>query len=885
MRTFHRAILAGLFLVPCAARAPANGEDWPQAKYDARRSGDVPDRRLELPLGLVAAVPMTDAVLASPAVAAGKVFVLDGSGVLVCLDAATLDERWRFASPGGEMNANNVSSPAVAGRYVHFGTAAGNYYVLDAESGRVVREITCGEPVLSAPAVSEGRVYFATLGSRVYALEPDGSVCWTWDYVKERLGFEGDRWSGQDWARAKGGRVTWKDQFCCAQDVAAFGKLVVVPAGGETVWLADEGASPRLAGVGIVPALAGRELPATFGQSIGPDGTVYRQWHRRDNTGRVETLKLLPDGKVETGFVPGTLAAVNRPEALGFSSVSMRGKDVFRCRPEEGFGFCLHAPDTEGPKALGGYPAIASPVLAGAHGVFGALDGRLYVAPLDGQGETWSFATAFGATVSAAACVAGGRVYFGCEDGYLYVLGPGGKAPLPQKDLEVWKVRTPVRGKWADARHDWFTNFADQQSTNYTDQGLRPPLRLKWIRRYEGTFKHMPVCGGGRMYTHTAEGQIMAVEQETGRLLWRRYWPGVHASFTSPLYWKEKLLVPQAGLGQARMRCLDAATGKLLWEAPFAGSPSWSRQQPPVVHGNLAIYSFSTGKHTAGGEGGTLRWLYSHDNPDYPADQKPLVRAWDLQTGREAWTRDFSEYGSGGDDGGLCLMDGVLYYSCFFGYAAKRGGEPGPRGVTAAMDPATGRVLWKTTEYAVTAGTTISCADGRLYLGGYNAWDSKDGPRYVWCLDAKDGSLIWRSEPLVKAINVVTIGPKFLFAHAYGSFGYLIDKQDGRVLEKFKKDYACTRFTLAGRYLLGANMDLIDTEAGCEVVSSGPCVDLRECVGAVVSNGRLFYISQAGGLQVGMVYGEEAASFGAATPFCATLPTSPKPPTGGLPGQ
>lgn len=858
MRKLLRAVSAGSLLILAGLGSLARAEDWPQVKYDARRSGNVPERRLSPPLGLVAAVHMTDAVLASPVVAGGRVYVLDGSGVLVCLDAATLQERWRFASPGGAANCNNVSSPAVAGGYVHFGTTAGTYFVLDARDGRVVKQIPCGEPIFSAPVVSEGRVYFATLGSRVYALQPDGTIAWTWDYVKERLGFAGDRWSGTAWAKAKGGRVTWKDQFCCPQDVAAFGKLVVVPAGGETIWLEDAGTQARLAGVGLVPPLAGSELPATFGQSIGEDGTVFRQWHRRDNTGRVETLKLLPDGKVQAGSVPGTLASVSRPESLGFSSVSIRGQDVFRCRPEEGFGFCLHAAGAKEPKPLGGYPAVASPVLAGGHGVFGGLDGRLHVVPLDGRGPAWSFATAFGAAISAPACVADGRVYFGCEDGCLYVLGPGGKAALPTKDLEVWKVRTPVQGKYAAARYDWFTNYADQQSTNFTDQGLRPPLRLKWIRRYEGTFKHAPVCGGGRLYTHTAEGQIMAVEQETGRLLWRRYWPGVHASFTAPLFWKEKLLVPQAGLVQSRLRCLDAATGKLLWEAPFTGSPSWSRQQPPVVHGNLAIYAFSTGRHTAGGDANTLRWLYSHDNPRYPADQKPLVRAWDLDTGREAWTCDFSEYGAGGDDGGLCLMDGTLYYSCFFGYAARRGDQPGAHGITAALDPATGRVLWKTTDHSVTAGTTISCSDGRLYLGGYNAADSKDGPRRVWCLNAKDGSLVWESEPLVKSINVVTVGPKFLFVHAYGSDSYLVDKATGKVREKFMKDYACTRFTLSGRYLLGANMDLIDTEAGCAVVSSGPCVDLRECVGAVVSNGRLYYTSQANGLQVGMVYGEEA---------------------------
>ena len=201
--------------------------------------------------------------------------------------------------------------------------------------------------------------------------------------------------------------------------------------------------------------------------------------------------------------------------------------------------------------------------------------------------------------------VCDGRIYFGCEDGYLYVLGPDGKAALPNRDLGVWKIRSPLTGDFADSRYDWFTNYGNMGCTNANEQGIEPPLKIKWIRRYEGTFKHLPVCGGGRMYTHTAEGQIIAVEQETGRLLWRRYWPGVYLSFTSPLYYGERLLVPQAGMKRSRMRCLDAATGELLWEPPFTGSPSWSRQFPPVVHENLAIYASGSGRYarTRDGEG------------------------------------------------------------------------------------------------------------------------------------------------------------------------------------------------------------------------------------------------------------------------------------------
>jgi outer membrane protein assembly factor BamB len=846
-------------------------EDWPQIKFDSRRSGDVPDRSIAVPLGLVAVAPLSDAVFTSPAVAKGRVYVVDGSGVAWCLDAETLRVVWKVQTRGGPANCNNVSSPAVVDGYVHFGTMAGQHYVLDAASGKIVRQIDCGEPIFSAPVVSDGRVYVATLGAKVYALLPDGEVRWTWDFVQEVLQFPGDRWSGQEWRRFKNGRATWRDQFCCPIDIAALGKTVVLPAGGRTVWLEDAGSKAEVRAIGLVPEVAGKEYTAAFGQSLGPDGAVYRQWHRRDNTGRVEIMRLR-NGKVETEFVPGTETAISLPGLMSFCSVSLRSGDVYRCRPEVGYGLCRHAPGRKLPETLSAAPSICPPILLRDAAVHGGLDGSLYVVPLAG-GQPWSFKTAWGKAITAPAAVCDGRIYFGCDDGYLYVLGPGGKAPLPTKDLGLTKIRSPLVGPRAGAEHDWFTNYGDLANTNANDQGLRLPLKLKWIRRYEGTFKHLPVCGGGRMYTHTAEGQIFAVEQDTGRLLWRRHFPDVYLSFTSPIYHNERLLVPQAGMQRSRLRCFDAATGDLLWEVPFTGSPSWSRQAPPTLWKDLAIYMFGSGRYAPQGTAkpfifsGTpkpspsgeeiMSWIYTHDNPYYPKDNLPLVRAWRLADGREAWSLDFSELGTGGNDSGLCLMGDILYYSTFFGYAPRTGGA---RGLTAALDPATGKVLWKTTEYSVTAGCTISGRDGRLYLGGYNQPHEKTKNRYVRCLDARDGSLVWESEPVRSAVNVVSVGPKYLFANASGGDGYVFDRQTGKIVSRFNFGYACTRFTVSEPFVLGCNLDLIDLSDGNKLVASGPAVDSRECVGAVVSNGRLFYTAQATGLQLSALYGEEAAA-------------------------
>jgi outer membrane protein assembly factor BamB len=273
------------------------------------------------------------------------------------------------------------------------------------------------------------------------------------------------------------------------------------------------------------------------------------------------------------------------------------------------------------------------------------------------------------------------------------------------------------------------------------------------------------------------------------------------------------------------------------------------------VHDGLAIYAFSTGKIAPD------RWLVGHGEiPGFPEDQRPLVRAFDIQTGKEVWTKDFSEFGNGGDEAGLCLMDGKLYYSCFLGYLPRRGGAKRATGVTAALDPASGDVLWVTAEHAVHSGCTISGQDGRLYLGGYSRVDEKSNR--VWCLDAEDGSLVWQSDPIDRAIHVITIGERFLFTHAQYENGYLIDKDDGKILRELTQGYKCTRFTLSEPYLLGANMDLHDLTdiRDIQLHSTGPAIDPSQCLGATVSNGRLFYTGHGSGLQVSQTYGNEAES-------------------------
>ena len=152
----------------------------------------------------------------------------------------------------------------------------------------------------------------------------------------------------------------------------------------------------------------------------------------------------------------------------------------------------------------------------------------------------------------------------------------------------------------------------------------------------------------------------------------------------------------------------------------------------------------------------------------------------------------------------------------------------------------------------------MSARDDQLYIGGFNRAKEGTDDRFVWCLNAKDGTLIWRSDPITSALNVVSVGPEFVFSNALRGKGNVFDRTTGKVTGSIGHNYACCRFTLSEPYVLGANMDMIDLSRNGKLVSTGPAIDSRECLGAVVSNGRIFYMSQASGFVVSQTFGADA---------------------------
>jgi outer membrane protein assembly factor BamB len=138
-------------------------------------------------------------IASSPAIADGLVYFVSSAGSLAAIDATNGQPRWVHAvEHERRFEAQNlhgygptsqtipdawdmfVSSPAVSGGRVFFGSGDGNVYAIDAKSGVLQWKFPTGDVVHASPAVADGIVYVGSYDGRFYALDANtGQAKWT----------------------------------------------------------------------------------------------------------------------------------------------------------------------------------------------------------------------------------------------------------------------------------------------------------------------------------------------------------------------------------------------------------------------------------------------------------------------------------------------------------------------------------------------------------------------------------------------------------------------------------------------------------------------------------------------------------------------------------
>jgi len=155
--------------------------EWPQFKRTADRQGCDASEQITLPSKLCCWVDFGSPFRASAALVNDKAYAVSGRGLLARIDLATNTVDWH-AHLGG---VNNESSPAVDNGKVYVGSTSNKFYVLNAETGAVLKEYVAGGAIFSSPLLFNNSVYFGSADGVFHALDLDGNLKWTFQAHKQ----------------------------------------------------------------------------------------------------------------------------------------------------------------------------------------------------------------------------------------------------------------------------------------------------------------------------------------------------------------------------------------------------------------------------------------------------------------------------------------------------------------------------------------------------------------------------------------------------------------------------------------------------------------------------------------------------------------------------
>ena len=138
---------------------------------------------------------------------------------------------------------------------------------------------------------------------------------------------------------------------------------------------------------------------------------------------------------------------------------------------------------------------------------------------------------------------------------------------------------------------DWSTFAHDQQRTGYeatpgnVNQSTVSQLQLRWSYKSAGKFIASPIAVNGVVYVVDETGQLTALDNATGSVLWVKQL-GAVVQMTPSL--ADGMLFVGTHTAPGKLYALDPLTGNTLWENTVPGA---IRSSPVVLNGTVYIGS------------------------------------------------------------------------------------------------------------------------------------------------------------------------------------------------------------------------------------------------------------------------------------------------------
>lgn len=300
-----------------------------------------------------------------------------------------------------------------------------------------------------------------------------------------------------------------------------------------------------------------------------------------------------------------------------------------------------------------------------------------------------------------------------------------------KKEAEEAKV---PRGRTVD----WPRYGYDEQRTKFLNaQKVKPPFRKVWKYKQDELIEFAPIIHGKRMYLIDNDGVFVALNKQTGKVIWHERLATLNASspaFSNGTLYAVSLEPPQA-------LAVNAASGRVLWRRDLPGR---AESSPLVIRKKMYF----------GSEPGTL----------YALDTKDGEIEWDTQLAGEIKAAPAFEDGTlyvgdyGGQMSAIRASDGAVRWQTsdlgtgiggsgrFYSSPAVAFGRVyagNVDGRTYSFEAKTGEIAWTFSAggyvYSGVAAADTAGTPPTVYFGSHD--------KNVYAVDAKSGQQIWSAQP------------------------------------------------------------------------------------------------------------------------------------------
>jgi outer membrane protein assembly factor BamB len=276
----------------------------------------------------------------------------------------------------------------------------------------------------------------------------------------------------------------------------------------------------------------------------------------------------------------------------------------------------------------------------------------------------------------------------------------------------------------------------------------------EWAINWPGA-RTTPLLHEGRLYILSGFGNVVCLDAATGKILWnvdlmKEYGAlNIVWAFTENLLIEGNMLFCTPGGPDANVLALDKNTGKLIWKSKGKGEKSAYGSPMLIRLPGLKILVVMTERSILGIDAANGILLWSHEQ----------TNEWSVHPNTPVYDK------------------GMLY--CVSGYG--RGGVM----LQLAADGKSVKELWRNTTLDNRMGGVIM-SNGRIYGTG-------DKTRKLQCLDQKSGELLF-SVPNLAPGNIIS-SDGLLYVYAENGTVGLVEPQDAgfNIISTFKVPYGSSQ--------------------------------------------------------------------------------------------